>query len=68
MAEEIRLSLGWKNILLGVACIVVANLLLAVIEMAVVLPGPHWIWSSVATAVAILVWFAIAPRLIRGSA
>jgi hypothetical protein len=65
MAEEIRLSLGWKNILLGVVCIVVANLLLALIEMSIVLPGPHWIWSSIATGAAVLVWFAIAPRLIK---
>lgn len=65
MAEEVRLSLGWQNILLGVVCIVVANLLLALIEMGVVLPGPHWIWSSIATAVAIAVWFTLAPRLLR---
>jgi hypothetical protein len=63
VADDLRLSLSWPNVLIGIACVVLANLALAVIEMNVVLPGWHWIWSGLATAVAVLVWFTIVMQL-----
>jgi hypothetical protein len=51
-----------KNILIGVVCIVIANLLLAWLRSSGDLPLADWMESGIATAVAVLVWFALVAR------
>ena len=63
MADNLRMSLTWQNILIGIACVVLANRGLALIEMNVVLPGWRWIWSGLATGIAVLVWFTIIAQI-----
>ena len=63
MADDLRLSLSWRNVLIGIACVVAANLALALIELNVVLPGWRWIWGGLATAIAVAVWFMIIAQL-----
>lgn len=63
MADPMNIDLSWRNVVIGIVCVVAANLLLALIEIGGPLPGPHWIWSSIATGVAVAVWFFIAARL-----
>ncbi len=63
MAETPQLSLGWRNVFIGVGCVLGANILVALLGMAVPLPGPEWIWSAIAASVGILVWFALAGRM-----
>jgi hypothetical protein len=51
-----------KNLLIGVVCIVVANLLLAGLRSAGDLPLPDWVESAIATALAVVVWFVVVAR------
>lgn len=51
-----------KNILIGVVCIVVANLLLAALRNSVDLPLADWLEGAIATAVAIVIWFGVVAR------
>jgi hypothetical protein len=51
-----------KNILIGVACIVLASLLLAALRNSVDPPLEDWMESAIATALAVVAWFAIVAR------
>lgn len=52
-----------KNVLIGAVCIIVAMLLLELVRSFVEIPGPQWLEQAIATAVAIVVWFAIVARM-----
>jgi hypothetical protein len=51
-----------KNVLIGAACIIVCMLLLELVRSFVEIPGPVWLEQAIATAVAIIVWFAIVAQ------
>jgi hypothetical protein len=53
------------NILIGVACIVVANLLLVALRTMIDLPWSDGTESAVATGVGVVAWFFIAARIKR---
>ena len=55
-----------KNILLGVVCIVVVSLLFAGFQSFIYDPPiPTWLEQAVVTAIAVLVWFWLSPRVNR---
>ena len=51
-----------KNILIGVVCIVIAQLLLVWLRSSADLPLADWLESGMATVVAVIVWFALVAR------
>jgi hypothetical protein len=51
------------NIIIGIACIVVANLLLVSLRMVVDMPWGDGLESTLATGVGVLAWFFIVARL-----
>jgi CDP-diglyceride synthetase len=51
-----------KNILIGVVCIVIAQLLLAWLRSSGDLPLADWLESGIATGIAVIVWFALVAR------
>ena len=53
------------NILIGIVCIVVANLLLVFLRTQVSLPLSPGIQSAIACGVGVLVWFLIVARMKR---
>ena len=57
--------LSVRGILIGVACIVVANLLLEGLRHLVELPLSDSLESMIATGLAVVVWFAIVLRVKR---
>jgi hypothetical protein len=62
-AGPMKLTVG--NILLGVACIVVANLLLVALRMVVDIPLSDGLESAIATGIGVVAWFYIAARMKR---
>ncbi|MBX3580016.1 MAG: hypothetical protein KF723_22660 [Rhizobiaceae bacterium] len=54
------------NVLTGVVCIVVISLLFGVFQASVYdFPLPTWLEQAGITAIAVLIWFAIASRMNR---
>ena len=51
------------NILIGVVCIVVANLLLVALRTAIDMPWGDGLESALATGVGVLAWFFVVARL-----
>ncbi len=59
---------GWmpitvRNIAIGAACIIVANLLSVALRQVVTLPVPNGIVSAIATGIGVFVWFVIVGRM-----
>ena len=54
-----------RNIIIGVVCIVVANLLLVALRQIVNIPLADALESAIATGVGVLAWFLIVNRMNR---
>ena len=52
-----------KSIAIGVACIVVAHLLLVALQSVTTLPFSVFVQQSLATAVGVLAWFYIGGKM-----
>mgnify|MGYP006883745521 CR=1 FL=1 len=59
------MKLTVANVLIGVVCIVVANLLLVALRTQVALPLGPGLQSAIAVGVGVLVWFFIVARMKR---
>ena len=55
----------WINIAIGVACIVLAGLLVSWIASMLSLALPGWVLTAITALIGILVWFTIMPRIKR---
>ena len=55
----------WLNIAIGVACIVLAGLVVGWVSSIIPLPLPGFVWTAIAAFIGILVWFTIMPRIKR---
>ncbi len=60
MADKLAFEITWKNVLIGVAFVLVANLLAGLLGMVIPLPG--WLWSGIAAAVGVAAWFFFMAR------
>jgi hypothetical protein len=65
MADASPASFTLKSVLLGIVCILVANLLLVALKTTVGLPLAEGVLTAIATIVGVLAWFFIGAR-IRG--
>lgn len=63
MADASPQNFNLKSILLGIVCIVVANLLVVALREFVGLPGSTSLQSGLATVVGVLAWFFIGARI-----
>lgn len=52
-----------KNIIIGIICIVVANLLLVALRQFADLPWGDGLKSAIATGIGVVAWFIIAGRM-----
>jgi xanthosine utilization system XapX-like protein len=55
----------WLNIAIGVACIVLAGLVVGWVSSMIPLALPGFVWTAIAALIGILVWFTIMPRIKR---
>lgn len=63
MSNASPVNFSAKSIAIGVACLVVAHLLLAVLQSAFVLPFSVFVQQSIATGVGVLAWFYVGAKL-----
>ena len=55
----------WLNIAVGVACIVLAGLVVGWLTSVVSLALPGFVITAISALIGILVWFTIMPRIKR---
>lgn len=55
----------WLNIAVGVACIVLAGLVVGWLASVVSLALPGFVLTAISALIGILVWFTIMPRIKR---
>ena len=55
----------WLSIAIGVACIVLAGMLVGWLSAYIPIALPGFVWTAIAALIGILVWFSILPRIKR---
>ncbi len=60
---ETRMPITVRNIAIGAACIIAANLISVALRQVVTLPLPNGIVSAIATGIGVFVWFLIVGRM-----
>ena len=63
MSNASPVNFSLKSIAIGVVCLVVAHLLLALLQQMVALPFSMFVQQTIATALGVLAWFYVGSKL-----